>query len=759
MEPLTSYLSGNLTERRGLIMKIQPLRFIRLKFNSLFLQLVAGFLCIILLLASLTSYALSVSKNDLRQEVVKYNTLMLHNMMENYEKHFEIIKKQMYLFYNSEVVQRLQREPQYSSYPAVIKDIQSWVSNPYLFIDNIVIYSKQHHFVIEKGTSTSPEIMFDVFYASDRYPVDFWDRQFEEDYTNRTFPADTFYNNLFSNRQVVLGEQIPIIFKIQNNEEFIMAVFLDARKMYEKFHQTINNDFIMYNEKGETIFKPSDSDSFIPLNDLKTYDGNEFILDDKYHFYTKGTGSGMTYIHRLPVAQIASQTQLNLTMLVMIAAVILLAILLSFLFAARINNPLKKLIDSIRGTSEAEPFRSNIQEFDLINSQLSDKKKMLKQWAFINYLKDIRNQDNDSVKLDFSDKAFVFVLFQVIEKKNATKVHNTFQSWLYYIKVFIEVKLNAKFPDALTIQVEYNQILCLVFIEDLEELRDLLHEMKSVFDQDLESGTITIAVTSKFNHFNQVPEAYKEVHERFGDRMLIDVTQIVDSPANDLNDFSLTQEQEKEFQANLKEGNVKALTLLLERFIAKWRDQDITAAAWMRFAEGITARIRHAASFDLLGQTRLDDILDNSHEKIQQCVTIGELELLLLDWVKQITEAILEKMGRKDAITSFVIDYINDNLADEIYLDTVAEKLNISSGYLSTYFKEKTGINMVEYINEARIRKATVLLVESQLKIQNVAEAVGYRNITSFNRMFKKYTGLKPSEYRKNRDTPYEDIT
>ena len=75
--------------------KIEPLRNIRLKLNSLFLQLVTGFLCIILLLASLTSYAISVSKNNIRQEVVKYNTLMLHNTMENYEKHLEMIKKQM----------------------------------------------------------------------------------------------------------------------------------------------------------------------------------------------------------------------------------------------------------------------------------------------------------------------------------------------------------------------------------------------------------------------------------------------------------------------------------------------------------------------------------------------------------------------------------------------------------------------------------------------------------------------------------------
>ncbi|HZG75483.1 MAG TPA: AraC family transcriptional regulator, partial [Paenibacillus sp.] len=107
------------------------------------------------------------------------------------------------------------------------------------------------------------------------------------------------------------------------------------------------------------------------------------------------------------------------------------------------------------------------------------------------------------------------------------------------------------------------------------------------------------------------------------------------------------------------------------------------------------------------------------------------------------------KAEPKDAVTSFVVDYVNNHLSEEIYLDALAEKLNLSSGYLSSYFKEKTGTNIVEYVNETRIRKATELLVETRMKVQDVAEAVGYRNITSFNRMFKKYTGLKPSEYRK----------
>jgi YesN/AraC family two-component response regulator len=125
----------------------------------------------------------------------------------------------------------------------------------------------------------------------------------------------------------------------------------------------------------------------------------------------------------------------------------------------------------------------------------------------------------------------------------------------------------------------------------------------------------------------------------------------------------------------------------------------------------------------------------------------------LVDWLIKTAEAVREKKEEKYPVTSQVVDYIKAHLADEIYLDVLAAELKMSSGYLSSYFKAKTGMNIVDYINETRIAKAASLLDDDRLKIRDAAQAVGYRNITSFNRMFKKYTGLTPSEYRKRNES------
>ncbi|WP_158560378.1 helix-turn-helix domain-containing protein [Paenibacillus contaminans] len=709
-------------------------------------------MCIILLLGSLTIYSISVSKQNVRQEIVKYNTLMLENTRNSYEKHLDLIKRQMYLYFFSEEVQRLQNSPRYVNFPLIMREISAWVSNPYLFIDNIVFYLKHGELVQEKGTTTNADAMFNVFYKSREYPLDFWRQQFTEPYTYRVFPAATFTNVIFRDRPQTQGELIPIMIKNQENQDFYMIVFLNAVKMYEAFHQSTHNDFIIYDDLGQTLFKSEGQESFMSLHDLQKYGSSEFIESNKYHFVTTGAGTGFNYVYRIPVERIANQSRLNITLVVIMTAAIALSVVIAFLFAARINNPLKKVIESIRSMNDDAPFRSNIKEFNIISDEIHGNHLMRKQLSFMNHLKAIRNHEHDTINLDFADKPFVFVLFQIQYDQQEPSLQASLQRWVYYMKTYIDSMLKPVFPDSLTFQIERGQILSLVFTEQIKDLARLLEQMKYVFDHDRQHGIVTISISSVYSDSARLTAAYEEAQELVGERQLIDETQIVRSRTASQMAVGFSPDQEKELEANLREGNIPQLTVLMERLFAKWRSKEPTAAAMLRFAESMTGKIRNAVTPFQLDPVQLESILEKAGEKIRQCATIRELELLLLDWVKRTAEAVKEKKEEKHPVTSFVIDYINDHLSEDIYVDVLAEKLKMSSGYLSTYFKGKTGKSIVDYINETRIAKAASLLADNDMKIHDAAKAVGYQNLTSFNRMFKKYTGLTPSEYRKRTD-------
>ena len=103
----------------------------------------------------------------------------------------------------------------------------------------------------------------------------------------------------------------------------------------------------------------------------------------------------------------------------------------------------------------------------------------------------------------------------------------------------------------------------------------------------------------------------------------------------------------------------------------------------------------------------------------------------------------------QNALASQVIEYINENYMNpNTSLNAAAEKFDVSDSHLSRVFKASTGKRFMEYLIYKRIEKAKELLVSSQHKVNDISSLVGYDNQISFMRIFKKYVGYTPSEYR-----------
>lgn len=94
------------------------------------------------------------------------------------------------------------------------------------------------------------------------------------------------------------------------------------------------------------------------------------------------------------------------------------------------------------------------------------------------------------------------------------------------------------------------------------------------------------------------------------------------------------------------------------------------------------------------------------------------------------------------------VDYLNKNYKNNITLNEMAEYNNISSFYLSRLFAKETGKTFVDYLNEIRIEKAKALLKENNYKYYEIADMVGIKDAHYFSKIFKKYTGLTPSDYK-----------
>lgn len=95
-----------------------------------------------------------------------------------------------------------------------------------------------------------------------------------------------------------------------------------------------------------------------------------------------------------------------------------------------------------------------------------------------------------------------------------------------------------------------------------------------------------------------------------------------------------------------------------------------------------------------------------------------------------------------------VIDFIDQNYAQDISREGLAGAIDISTDYMSRLFRKYTGKKINEYINELRIRDAMKKLDDKNNKVIDIALSVGFESLSTFNRAFKYVTGITPSDYR-----------
>jgi len=102
----------------------------------------------------------------------------------------------------------------------------------------------------------------------------------------------------------------------------------------------------------------------------------------------------------------------------------------------------------------------------------------------------------------------------------------------------------------------------------------------------------------------------------------------------------------------------------------------------------------------------------------------------------------------KVALFKSVEQFIKDNIDKELDLETVSAKFNLSIYYFSRIFKDILGYNFPDYVNLLRVKKAKQLLLNNEISIKEICYAVGYSDPNYFSKVFKKYEGMTPSEYK-----------
>lgn len=725
--------------------------------NSMLYKLLSSFSIIIALLIACLALAYTFFFTTLRGEITKNSSLNLNATVQNYEKHFELVRTLSLSLQFSDQVRLLAQDPSYMNAAGEIRNsLKETTANPFLYLNNIFVYFKNARLVVEKGSSGDARLLFDKLYASPAYPLSFWEKEMSRPTSFHIYASAPYYENSLGQPEA-RGDYMPILIKNLDSDQVGVIAFLDSARAYEDFRQPGQGiDFAILDADGQAMYASSPQAAALPPGVAAPAAASGYVQQDgAYYFYQTGDKTRFTYVSIVPYSHINKQmTRLNVILGALLALSVAISIGVSVWFSRKLNAPVRHLTEWLQSV-HFSPLDSNIREFKLISDKISrihqdieSKNSLLMLYAYSNKLKKI---DMAADSFEPLPQPYLLLLFQLKFKRRFQDEFELEPSRAaYFIREYIASFFSSRFESTVTLQLERDQILTVLYFDESgpPSLDEPLGELAQVFNMDHEYCLVTIAVSPPYREAHDFNDAYGRVSAMIGQRRLGEQTQCVTELADAPPPLPFEATEEQELHLNLLEGNADIVVPLVQRALARLGRKESFASHYEQFAGDVVNRLMKVLYSHHIDVGRLTETL-SPYEAVKDCYTSEAYERTLEALLRDGCRLIQEKKSETDHITSFVVDFIESHYAEDVSLDLLADRLGITRGYLSTYFKEKMGINFVDYVISYRMNKAKDILNHTDLKIHEVAALVGYPNVSTFIRVFKKQTGVTPGDYKK----------
>ncbi|QAY68267.1 AraC family transcriptional regulator [Paenibacillus protaetiae] len=483
------------------------------------------------------------------------------------------------------------------------------------------------------------------------------------------------------------------------------------------------------------------------------------------------------YVSASPITSITAPVVLISKIIFTVSlSAFLIAVLLAWLASKRLYSPVKRLMGNL--LPGVSPFSRQEDEFTLIEREWNDLSRESKELnaklsAQLPYVKEsflhqlvqgylYAYSEDDllsrmaSYKWDVSGKQFVMLYVQL---NGIASMEGKFsygdEGLVTFASVNMIEELAGKyFEQSSTINFHDLGAGLLLILPANESYMDKVQPFCEELTQAVNRlllMRVTVAVSRSIAHISDVPFAFEGVKHAASFRNFDNENQLIDMEQLNYEDSSEPPYPftlEREFIQALRTGQEADARTLLCDFMHALSVQGAKAIDVQQGMLHLLGSVQHAILVSGIQPKRLFKGA-NLYEQLSQIKEPGRI----CDWfqARVIDPFMKELVGRSDLQVKRLIEeamlFLQKNYMQDISLDNCADHIGTNPFFLSKSFKQVTGKNFIDYLTELRMDKAKELLRESELKINAVAEQVGYQH-SYFNRIFKKLEGMTPTRYR-----------
>lgn len=265
--------------------------------------------------------------------------------------------------------------------------------------------------------------------------------------------------------------------------------------------------------------------------------------------------------------------------------------------------------------------------------------------------------------------------------------------------------------------------------------------------------TVTLGISACKEKVEDVIVAYNEALEKLELRTILGGNRLITQNSSEISGDTgrlLSEIWGDRMKKNLEGGNISEIEQYLDRIIEEERKT-------FRYD---TDEILQVYSFILVQTIKIiyengwsmRDILDddtNLFRELAEYENIEDMKNWLISRLRRLRDFITEKKEAKNqVIMAQILAYIDQNYSGDISLNTIADNVYLSASYVSRLFKKSLGKNYIDYLTEVRVNRAKEQLKNTNKKVSEIAQQVNLGNTQNFIRIFKKYEGTTPGQYR-----------
>lgn len=752
--------------------------------RSVFLFWLCSSLAILCIPIVITMIVLLRSQHLLSTEVIRSNEALLVQVKQSLDGQIRNMKKMgVQLSLEPKVLQYLE-EKDYQSVAfrletqALISTLRTYTASNE-DIEDFYIYLKKPGLGVTTSTMAEEDILYRNFHLNTAVSLEQWKGIVHGHYAGS---IESLAGGLAYFQSLPLQEM--------NQAQATLVVLLNTGKLkaaISNIQLAQSGMVVIVDAHNEPVMSVGEAGEALAMDySLLQGERGSLVDSDNTISYVASSENEWKYVSIIPTKVYAAKvsTLRNWIYLSLLLS-LLIGGVMAFWLTRRNYLPIRHIVDMISPRVKANlqeirneftlvhSFLSEHQEhMDSAHKTISQQNKALSKHFLARLLK---GRVSDGTALDrslesfgfrFEGKRFAVLLFHVGSYEGLFKSNQNVdeESRLQFVQLIVsnitEELLGQK---ALVYSAELDGMtafLVNVREEDADAQDSLLAAAREAQQIIQNKFFIQLSIGISDIHISQsgIPQCYEEALEALSYKFVVGLSHIIpyEQVRRPRNELYYPLDMERQLINHIKTGQYEEAMVAVNTLIAT-----NLSGGMLSLQSG------KLLMFELIGtmlkatehiEQQNDELAAEKNELMNRLMngeTFAEMENMIYQFLRTVCDYVdLQKRSHNTDLKEQVLKYIEEHLSDmNLSLGSLSLEFNVNGPYLSRFFKEQTGETFIDYVNQQRVRQAKRLLLETGETINDITLQVGFTNSNTFIRVFKRYEGITPGQYRKGEQT------